>query len=244
MCIRDSIQGKIINVNDNPTGVFTINGTASEDKILVADVSQIKDLDGLGTFHYSWEYSADGKTWGTYKGENYTSLILADKHVGYHFRSLVEYTDQSGFFEQIYSESKGPITAVNDKATGSISVSGLYVVGQTLRIKPTMIQDVDGVNFFTYKWYQSDNGASNWVLLSSSQSASYALTDPIKGQYLKAELSFVDQQGFTETFSIIHPKKILGSVSERSAENVITGTDQSEQLILSLIHISEPTRPY
>ena len=148
-----NIQGNIINVNDKPTGEFTISGTASEDKILVADVSQIKDLDGLGTFHYSWEYSADGKTWSIYKNENNSSLILDDKHVGYHFRSLVEYTDQSGFFEQIYSDSKGPVTAVNDKATGSISVSGMYVVGQTLIIKPTMIQDVDGVNFFTYKWY-------------------------------------------------------------------------------------------
>ena len=36
----------------------------------------------------------------------------------------------------------------------------MFVDGQTLRIKPTMIQDIDGVNFFTYKWYQSDNGKS------------------------------------------------------------------------------------
>ena len=163
--------------------------------------------------------------------ENNSSLILDDKHVGYHFRSFFEYNDQSCFFEHFYSDSKGPVTAVNDKATGSISVSGMYVVGQTLRIKPSMIQDFDGVSFFTYKWYQSDNGTSNWVLISSSESASYALTDAVKGKYLKAELSFVDKQGFTESFSIIHPKKILGSVSERSAENVITGTNQNEQLI-------------
>ena len=154
-------MGKIENVNDKPTGKFVINGTAQEDIVLVADVSQIKDLDGLGTFNYTWEISTDGKTWGVYEGYNKPTLTLDDEHVGYYFRSKVEYTDQSGFFEIVYSDGKGPVTAVNDQATGSILVNGLYVVGQSLRVDTISIEDVDGITFFTYKWYQSDNGTSN-----------------------------------------------------------------------------------
>ena len=79
--------GKIRNVNDKPTGEFLINGNAKEDIILVADISKIKDLDGLGTFHFSWQISSDGKTWGFVNGENTSKLKLDDEHVGYYFRS-------------------------------------------------------------------------------------------------------------------------------------------------------------
>ena len=155
--VISSPLGKIENVNDKPTGKFVINGTLKEDIVLVADVSQIKDLDGLGTFNYTWEISTDGKTWGVYEGYNKPTLTLDDEHVGYYFRSKVEYTDQSGFFEIVYSDGKGPVTAVNDQATGSISITGLFLIGQVLKIKVDSIKDPDGLTPFTF-WYTSANG--------------------------------------------------------------------------------------
>ena len=149
------------NVNDKPTGEFLINGNAKEDIILVADISKIKDLDGLGTFHFSWQISSDGKTCGFVNGENTSKLKLDDEHVGYYFRSVVEYTDQSGYFETIYSDGKGPVQAVNDKATGNISITGLYVVGQILKIDSSTIKDTDGITSFTYNWYASADGLSS-----------------------------------------------------------------------------------
>jgi Ca2+-binding RTX toxin-like protein len=50
----------IANVNDVPTGVVVITGTATEDQILTADASAVADTDGLGAFSYQCCAAASG----------------------------------------------------------------------------------------------------------------------------------------------------------------------------------------
>ncbi len=41
-------------MNDAPTGIVTITGTAAEGQVLSADTSSLADEDGLGEFSYRW----------------------------------------------------------------------------------------------------------------------------------------------------------------------------------------------
>ena len=192
-----NVTGKILNVNDTPTGDFTLDGSAVEDQILSPNISQVNDQDGLGNFNYSWQISADNKVWSIKKGENTSQLVLGDEEVGFYFRSVGEYTDQR-HFETIYSQLKVRLQGY-DKATGQIVISGLFVTGQTLSVDASSIKDIDGLSDFTYNWYRSDNINSGWFTNSSQNIYTIAKTDTSK--YLKAEVSYTDKQGFVEKFS-------------------------------------------
>ena len=50
--------GLVSDVNDLPSGSLNILGAIIEGEVLSLDTSSIDDLDGLGTFNYSW--FADG----------------------------------------------------------------------------------------------------------------------------------------------------------------------------------------
>ena len=51
---RPRRRSTVTAVNDAPTGLPTISGTATEDQILTADTAAIGDADGLGAFSYQW----------------------------------------------------------------------------------------------------------------------------------------------------------------------------------------------
>ena len=60
----------VLNLNDAPTGLPTISGSAIEDQTLAADTSAIADADGLGAFSYQWLRGGApiaGATGSTYK---------------------------------------------------------------------------------------------------------------------------------------------------------------------------------
>src|SRR5690606_13954543 len=74
--ITSTATASVTNVNDNPTGGVTIDGTAAEDETLTAN-NTLADADGLGTLSYQWKRG--GMNIGGATGSTYT---LGDDDVG------------------------------------------------------------------------------------------------------------------------------------------------------------------
>ena len=112
-------SAKIQNVNDDAEGLVSISGVISEDNIISINTTQLKDDDGVGDLDYSWEFSLDGVGWQDLKGQNSSTIMLDDVHVGSYVRGVVSYYDGTGHFEEIVTLPEGPVAGVNDEAFGT-----------------------------------------------------------------------------------------------------------------------------
>ena len=91
------------------------------------------------------------------------------------------------------------VTAVNDPATGTPTISGTAQVGQMLTASTGDIADPDGLpSAFTYQWKRVDaDGTSNPTDIGADSSA-YTLTAAEEGKKVLVEVSFTDNGGSSE----------------------------------------------
>jgi Ca2+-binding RTX toxin-like protein len=101
-----------------PTGSVTVGGAATEDQTLTANTSSVQDLDGLGTFHYQWQRSANGGSSWSNVGADQSTYVLGDIDVGAIVRVTVSYTDGSGTAEALTSTATSAVANVNDTPVG------------------------------------------------------------------------------------------------------------------------------
>jgi hypothetical protein len=136
----------IANLNDNPTGSVTIDGTATQGETLTASHT-LADLDGLGTITYQW--SADEVA---IEGATSSTLVLGEAQVGKVITVTASYTDGHGAAESATSTGTSAIVNTNDLPTGSVTISGSAIQGQTLTVTNTLV-DLDGLGeVISYQW--------------------------------------------------------------------------------------------
>lgn len=172
----------------NDPGSLYIAGAAEEEQSLQAIVS---DDDGLSQpIAYQWQQQVGG-TWQNIVGATGGEFWLDDPQVGGYFRVLASYTDDQGFTENLTSSAVGPVSAVND--VGSVTISGQATEDQTLTAQ---IWDVDGLtpNRF-YQWYRDDGFTRTPV----STAPTYTLGDADVGNMIIVVASYGDAQGFSQT---------------------------------------------
>ena len=126
---------------------------------------------------------------------------------------------------------------VNNVPTGTVTISGTPTVGQTLTVSNSLA-DEDGLGTITYQWNKSDGSITAWGY--GDYGGSGAPTD----------------SGYTQGFSTDRAFAALKSDGSITAWGISSNggsgapTDSgytqvfSNGSALSLIHISEPTRPY
>ena len=177
-------------VNDAPTGVPAITGTATEDQMLTADTSAIADADGLGAFSYQWlrnGVAVAGATASTY--------TLGDLDVGSVMRAQVSWTDGQGSNETLTSAATAPVANVNDAPTGAPALVGSVVEDLTLSVDTSAIADADGLGAFSYQWLR------NGVAVAGATASSYTLGDLDVGSAMRVQVSWTDGQGSTESLT-------------------------------------------
>ena len=146
------------NVNDAPTGVPTISGTATEDQTLTANTAGIADADGLGAFSYQW--LRNGVAIG---GAHRSTYTLGDADVGTQIQVQVSYTDGQGTRrEPDPAPDRRPVVNVNDAPTGAVTITGTATEDQTLTADTSSIADADGLGAFSYQWVRSTDGGATW----------------------------------------------------------------------------------
>ncbi|MEY3222421.1 MAG: hypothetical protein RLZZ203_1277, partial [Cyanobacteriota bacterium] len=75
-------KSRVTNVNDLPTGIVNITGTATQNQTLTA-TNTLADIDGLGTLNYQWQESSDnGVTWTNISGATNNTFALSQTQVG------------------------------------------------------------------------------------------------------------------------------------------------------------------
>ena len=99
-------------VNNEPTGLPTISGTAEVGEVLTASVDGIEDADGLtgATFKYQW-LSNDGTTDTDIEGETEATYKVADTDVGKTLKVRVTFTDDGETDETLVSDVTAAVAA-------------------------------------------------------------------------------------------------------------------------------------
>ena len=87
--------------------------------------------------------------------------------------------------------------AANTPATGAPAISEDLVVGQTLSVDTSAIEDDDGLDkaTFTYQWLADDTD------ISGATASSYTLVDSDEGKAIKVTVSFTDDAGNGESLT-------------------------------------------
>jgi predicted glycoside hydrolase/deacetylase ChbG (UPF0249 family) len=171
------------NLNDNPSGTVTINGTPTQGQTLTA-ANNLADADGLGTVNYQWWRN------GIDTGVTGSSYSLAEADVGQTFVVRASYTDGHGTAESVDSAATAAVANVNDTPTGAVSISGTLTQGQVLTASNTLA-DADGLGAVNYHWWR---GSTDTGITAST----YTLGEADVGQTLFVRASYTDGHGTAE----------------------------------------------
>ena len=149
---------------------------------MVSDVSTLADIDGLGAISYQW--NRNGVVDSIATGPTYT-LVQAD------FEKTItvtaSYTDGYKRPESKTSTATAPVIApANTLPTGSVTIAGTAVGGETLTANLVNLADADGLGAITYKWY------SGAVLAQSTASNTYKLGPSDVGKVITAIATYTD----------------------------------------------------
>ncbi|AGY91867.1 hypothetical protein SPICUR_04440 [Spiribacter curvatus] len=184
------------NVNDAPIGELQLIGTQAEYETLKADISEIRDEDGIGTIRYYWEISSDGRTWQRYREDEWRgdTVVLSQDEVGRYIRAGIRYNDGFGANEQVTSAATDPIRNVNDPVRGDLTLRGDTLVGQTLQAETDAISDRDGIAKITVIWESSNDGRT-WRRAAESADRQLTLGNRLVDRQIRARAIVVDQFG-------------------------------------------------
>ncbi|TNJ34042.1 cadherin-like domain-containing protein, partial [Prosthecochloris vibrioformis] len=215
-----SVSQQVENVNDDPEGSVTIEGTVEEGQTLTANISTLDDEDGLGEFSYQWY--ADGDAIADATANIYT---LTQSEVGKTITVEVSYTDDEGTDESVTSSATAAVANVDDEATGSLGISGTVEEGGELTASISDLADDDGaVTGTTYQWQISDDN-STWTDIVDATSATYTIADDQSqvDKYIRVTAETTDELGGTTTF--ISESQQVANVNDAPTGNVtIDGT--------------------
>jgi Ca2+-binding RTX toxin-like protein len=219
--VSSSATDPVANVNDDPTGTVSISGTATEGETLSAS-NTLADDDGLGTISYQW--LRDGTPIDGATGSDYT---LTDADVGAAITVVASYTDGHGTAESVSSSATDPVENVNDDPTGSVSISGDAVQGETLSASNTLADD-DGLGTISYQWLRDGTP------IDGATGSDYTLTEGDVGAAITVVASYTDGHGTAESVSS-DATDAVGNVNDSPTGEVsISGTaTQGETLSAS-----------
>ncbi len=196
--VTSSTTSSIANINDLPTGSVAFSGTVAQGQMLVAEHALV-DPDGLGTFAYRWQASADGSTgWTDIVGANMDVFTPTQAEVGQHLRLVVSYTDNLGGAELVFSAASIAVVNVNDTPTGTVSIMGPAIQGQTMTATNTLA-DADGMGIVGYQWQVSVIGDTDWSDIADAIGVSYTPEQGLVGKHVRVLGNYTDGAGTAES---------------------------------------------
>ena len=184
--------------NRTPTVTATQSVATVEDTSVEVTVSA-SDEDGDAL---SW--SAGAASHGTVSGGTagvFTYAPDAD-YAGSDSFTVTVSDGQGGSRQQVVSVS---VSAVEDEAVGSVSVSGTVAEGGTVTASVSAT-DVDGaITGTTYQWELSSNGSSGWSNIAGATGESYGIASDESqvGKFLRVVATTTDALGGTTTFTSV-----------------------------------------
>jgi len=183
-----SVDTEIVsNINDQPTGVVSITGSASLDEVLTVN-NNLADDDGLSSISYQWQRDGIDIT-----GETGTTYTLVTDDIGNTINVVASYTDLNNTVESVSSIATAIVTAFNNGPEGSVSISGAEIQGETLTVVSNLLEDDDGLGVFSYQWLRDG------VNISDAINENYQLSNDDVGALITVEISYTDGNGTAES---------------------------------------------
>ena len=213
----------VTDVNDSPSGRVQVNGTAIQGQTLSADPSGISDPDGLSNavFTYQWR-RGDVEI----MGETAPTLTLTQTDVGATIRVMVRFVDDLGFGGSIISPVIGPIANLNDAPSGTVTITGTAVKGETLTADASGVTDIDGLGAFSYQWRRSGTD------IIGASASTYTLVQDDIGKTIDVMVSYTDGFGAPESVTSAPTGTVLSagttlfsSVLPSARSGFVGGTD-------------------
>jgi len=213
----------VTDVNDSPSGRVQVSGTAIQGQTLSADPSGISDPDGLSNavFTYQWR-RGDVEI----MGETAPTLTLTQTDVGATIRVMVRFVDDLGFGGSIISPVIGPIANLNDAPSGTVTITGTAVKGETLTADASGVTDIDGLGAFSYQWRRSGTD------IIGASASTYTLVQDDIGKTIDVMVSYTDGFGAPESVTSAPTGTVLSagttlfsSVLPSARSGFIGGTD-------------------
>ena len=193
--------------NTPATRAPTISGTAQVGETLTTSTSEIADTDGLTNVSYSYQWIRnDGSTDTDIEDATGASYTLVDADEGKTIKVKVSFTDDAGNEETLTSAATAVVAPrPNSPATGSLTISGVLRVGQTLTVDLTSISDEDGMDttldISNGRVYSYD--AILWSVNGEWRQWGFDPTYPVRptdaGKAVTARWSFRDDRGTSES---------------------------------------------
>ena len=208
------------NINDVPTGLPLITGTATENQTLTADVSALADIDGLGTISYQW--LRDGVA---ISGATNDSYRLSDADVDAQIRIRVTYTDALGSTEVITSSATDAVANINDALTGQVFLVGNAEQNSTLTVDSSGLRDDDGVGTLQYRWFRDGEE------IAGATSASYTLVENDVNARISAKVEYTDDHGTDESANSDSTGRVLNVNDNPVGLPSITGVTTEDQTL-------------
>ena len=194
---------KIIELPAAGTGALTLNGTAIPSADLPKTVTAT-ELTG-GGLKYAPPANANGTGYASFKFK--VNDGTADS--------------ASEYFMTIN------VTAVNDPATGTPTISGTAQVGQILTASTGDIADADGLpSAFTYQWKRYAADRTTFEANIGTDSMTYTLTASEEGKKVRVEVKFTDDGGSSEgpLVSALYPSTQSQTVDPNNPPTASDGT--------------------
>ena len=178
-----------LSLNSLPTGSISLSGDPVLRSVLTANIEELDDRDGLGTFSYQW--LRDGAPVLSATSSTYT---LTQEDVGSQISVEVSYIDGGGTAESVTSDQTAAVLNINDGPVGSIVISGNASEGETLTADASGVMDGDGINAATveFQWLRDGSAITDATL------STYELTQDDIGSAISVRYSYTDNFGTAE----------------------------------------------
>ena len=213
--------------NEAPTGLPTVTGTVRVGETLTADTSGISDSNGLTNVSYAYQWIRDdGNSEAVIPGATGQTYTLTDDDLNQTVKVTVSFTDDDGYTETLTSAATGMVDPpANEAPTGLPTVTGTVRVGETLTADTSGISDSNGLTnvSYAYQWIRDDGNSE--AVIPGATGETYTLTDDDLDKAIKVQVSFTDDDGYTEMLT----SAATGTVGPPPNESptglpVITGT--------------------
>ena len=158
-------------------------------------------------------------------GVNFATLT------GVALRVRAVYMDGNGVLEQVFSDPTAPVANVNDPPVGTVALSDITPTATQPITATPAFTDADGLTtaVFSFQWQQSPTGlAGTWTDIVGATGQVFAPTNAQAGLLLRAEVSYVDDQGTTEHVFSEATQPVGGAMVGTGGSDTITGTAGSD----------------